>query len=94
MIKLFTTEDGIDIYNGIKYYTVNIFENEISDIVRKMFKHKLPDKQLLGSIAGPYINPKWNHPTGTLKYFAKKENAEFFVIKLKENNHGEIITGG
>ena len=77
--KIFTTEDGIDIYKGDKYFTVNLVEHDIPNKVRKLFKHKLPEKQSAGTIAGPYTNPKANEQTGTLKYFAKKENAEKFV---------------
>jgi len=80
--KLFTTEDGIDIYKGDKYYTVNLVEHDIPEKIRRIFKLKIKYKQPAGTIAGPYINPKWNEPTGTLKYFAKKENAENFVKKL------------
>jgi len=83
--KLFTTEDGIDIYKGDKYYTVNLHEHEISDRVRRVFKHKLPNVQPAGTIAGPYINPKWYEPTGTLKYFGERKNAEIFVKKLLQN---------
>ena len=83
--KLFTTEDGVDIYKGDKYFTVNLVPNKVRDDIRKFFmdkfKQEVPETHPAGTIAGPYVNPKWNEPTGTLKYFKKRSNAENFVAK-------------
>jgi len=80
--KIFTTADGVDIYKGDKYFTVNLVEHDISDKIRSMFKHKLPDKQPAGTIAGPYINRKAHEQTDSLKYFAYRENAVKFAEEL------------
>jgi hypothetical protein len=88
-VKLFTTEDGIDIYKGDKYYTVNVVEHKVREDIRnffmRWFKHEVPETHPAGTIAGPYINPKWNEPGGTLKYFGKRSNAEKFVAENLQN---------
>lgn len=66
--KIFTTDDNVDIFPGMKYYSVKIKEVGIAP---------------LWSIAGPYINRSVHQPTGDLKFFYYKENAEDFVTKAK-----------
>lgn len=91
-IKLFTTEDGIDIFNGDKYYTLNINNSIIDDkflsmfsekqrkIILKKYHNKVIPKN---RIAGPYINPKATEQTDDIKYFSTKEAAEEFINKNK-----------
>ncbi len=69
---IFTTKDGYDITEGMKYYSVKVREYEIH-----------PDLGFkpapLWSMCGPYINPKAHEPTGDIEYFYKKENAIEFI---------------
>ena len=84
---LFTTEDGVDIFEGDKYYTVNVKSYPTHEGLILFFKEKfnknLPSMQHAGSIAGPYINRKWNEQDGSLKYFFYKENAVNFSKSLE-----------
>ena len=83
---LFTTEDGVDIYDGDKYYTVNAKTHSTHIGLISFFKEKfnidLPPIQHAGSIAGPYINRKWYEQDESLKYFFHRENAENFSKSL------------
>ena len=83
---LFTTEDGVDIFEGDKYYTVNTVEHPIREETIKFFKERfnrdIPKTQSAGTIAGPYINPKATEPDGTIKYFFHKQNAVNFSKSL------------
>lgn len=74
---LFTTEDGFEIREKDKYFSVKIREYPRHPV----FKGKKPVP--LYSIAGPYINPKATEPTGDILYFFKKENAEKYVSRIK-----------
>lgn len=83
---LFTTEDGVDIFEGDKYYSVNA-ETHATHVgliffFKKKYNVDLPSMQHAGSIAGPYINRKWNEQDGSLKYFFHKENAEKYSKSL------------
>ena len=83
MGKLFTTEDGVDIYRGDKYYSVSTEDYKTHPGLITFFKEKynldLPKMQHAGTIAGPYINSKATEPDSVLKYFYHKENAENFA---------------
>lgn len=84
---LFVTEDGVNIYQGDKYYTLAVKEHETHEGMRRFFKDKfntdIPLTKPAGSIVGPYINPKWDENSGILKYFAKRENAEKYALTLE-----------
>jgi len=67
---IFTTKDGYDITEGIKYYSVRVKECKTT-------------KSPLWSMCGPYINPKAYEPTGEIEYFYKKENAVEFINQNK-----------
>lgn len=63
---IFTTYDGIEIFKGDKYFTLNITETKVP----------------LFSIAGPYINPEAHNPTGDILYFSTwKAASEFATSK-------------
>ncbi len=68
---IFTTKDGYDITEGIKYYSVRVKESKTS-------------KSQLWSMCGPYINPKAHEPTGEIEHFYKKENAVEFINQNKD----------
>jgi len=69
---IFTTKDGYDITEGIKYYSVRVKEYKTT-------------KSPLWSMCGPYINPKAHEPTGEIEYFYKKENAIEFINQNKDD---------
>ena len=79
MKKIFTTEDGVDIYPGDRYFSVKVKEYPQHPVHQN--KKPIP----LWSIAGPYINPEAHNPTGDIKYFSTRESAEEFVEQNKNN---------
>lgn len=74
--KLFTTNDSVDIFEGDKYFTVNINEHKISS---KDKTHVVPKL----SIVGPYINRQALNPTGDILYFSSWDKASDFVELAK-----------
>jgi len=92
--KIFTTEDGIDIYKGDRYYTMRVVEGIIPDYVLNCFKPKMRENILRKNpekiakawgIVGPYINPKAHEQTGDIKYFSTKEAAQEYKDKHEKN---------
>lgn len=78
---IFTTNDGYDITEGMRYYSVKIKEWETHPYIKKLKRFKKPP---LWSMCGPYINPMSHKPDGTLVHFYKKENAIEFINQNKD----------
>ena len=78
---IFTTQDGYDITEGMKYYSVKVKEYESHPALKKLKCFKEPP---LWSMCGPYINPLAHKPTGDIAYFYKKENAIEFINQNKD----------
>ena len=78
---IFTTKDGYDITEKMKYYSVKVKEYETHPAIKKLKCFKEPP---LWSMCGPYINPGAHNPTGDIEYFYKKENAVEFINQNKD----------
>ena len=79
MQKIFTTDDMVDIFEGEKYFSVNIegYKSRFSDSFIPPFQ-----------IVGPYINPKASFKdSGIIRYFSTREAAREWI----ENNMWEKI---
>jgi len=77
---IFTTKDGYDITEGMKYYSVKVREYPQHEFHKKKGLKPAP----LWSMCGPYINSKANEPTGDIEHFYKKENAVEFINQNKD----------
>lgn len=78
--SLFTTEDGVDIYENDRYYSIAIKDHDLHPKIKKLFNINKPT---LWKIAGPYINPKATEPTSDVLYFSTKEAAEEYILMNK-----------
>jgi hypothetical protein len=85
---LFITEDGYEITEKDKYFSVKVKEYP----QHPLFKNKKPSP--LYSIVGPYRNPKATEQSGDILYFYKRENAEKFVSEMKKINIEDIYKQG
>ena len=79
---IFTTKDGYDITEGVKYFSVKVREYDTHPAIKKLKCFKKPH---LWSMCGPYINPAVHKMTGDLVHFYKKENAIEFINQNKED---------
>ena len=79
---IFTTKDGHDITEGMKYYSVKVKEYETHSAIKKLKGFKTSP---LWSMCGPYINPKAHEPTGDIEHFYKMENAIEFINQNKDD---------
>jgi hypothetical protein len=82
---LFVTEDGYGITASDRYYSVKV--GEYPQHPAFAGRKQIP----VGTVAGPYVNPKAAEPTGDILYFYKEENARAFAEGMKGKSKDKDI---